>query len=55
MIILGFFLFPIAEFQYILAAAKSMFLARTRDPDLLLTPEDSEPTIKPPENLDPTI
>ena len=34
-----------------------MFLARTRDPNLLVQPEknDEEPEIKPPENLDPTI
>lgn len=34
-----------------------MFLARTQDQDLLVKPEenDEEPTIKPPENLDPTI
>ena len=34
-----------------------MFLARTRDPDLLVEQEtnDEKPSIKPPENLDPTI
>jgi hypothetical protein len=34
-----------------------MFLARTREPELLVEPEKNEedPSIRPPENLDPTI
>jgi hypothetical protein len=38
MIIFGFFIFPVAEHQFTIAAAKRLFLARTKDNSIFLNP-----------------
>ena len=35
MLLFGFFLFGISEHSYVLKAAKKLFIARTRNPNLL--------------------
>ena len=38
---LGFFLFPISEFSFIISAAKKMFFARTKDETLFIKPQEN--------------